>query len=790
MSDTHAVLTDISEGVGEKFNTKKIRNLIESTFATSSIWEYVIAVLIFLILISYTLTLLINTPYKGFAVDSYFIVMDVFIPQETVPSIKTGDQLIGVDDNLVDPVITPEEPMLPGVQPGEAVTLHIERAGKPYTINWVVPGPNIGEIVDRLSFVWIPFIFWGIGVATALFVRPKDSRWRLLMAFNYITAIWLVAGIASTELISTSSAVFRAAMWISIPICLHLHWEFPQPLPKLNKYIIIGVYSFSILMIGADAFDLVPRFASAAGLMLGALGCIVLLIIHWLRQPDQRSALKFILFAFVLATTPTFLIGVLLLNKTPVAFSGRALFTLPIIPIVYFYVIARKRLPGMELRANRTITLLLFSVFIFNVFFPLAVVSHTAFLMTNISLVVSLAAIVTVSLVTIPVYPKFERWIERTFMSITLPLDQLVETYTNRITTSLDSDQLVNLLRDEVFPSLLIRQAALLRINGSNGNIDGTHITKFLLLRIDPAQIPAADDVHELLEHAGRYRPKPRNPGEIQQFPWVRLALPLSAEGRTIGICLFGQCDPDDYFSNSDIKALTAILNQTALALVNIDQAKRLHALYQNDIERQEEERRRLARELHDVVLSDLAIMAQSRDNQQANDVYQNAYQSGVQHIRGIISGLRPAMLNYGLRSALDELVDELCANPKIQYNGKPDIVLSVPPSQQRYHEDVELHFYRIVQQACENALNHAQASRISISGFLKDDSIDLRIDDDGIGFDVDIPLELDVLLGQHHFGLAGMYERAALIKADMYINSSAGSGTTVHVVWNEGQGA
>jgi hypothetical protein len=248
MSDTNAVLPDISEGVGEKFSTNKIRNLIESSFATSSIWEYVIAVLIFLILISYTLTLLINTPYKGFAVDSYFIVMDVYIPQETVPSLITGDLLTGVDDNLVDPVITPEEPLLPGVQPGEAVTLHIERAGEPYTINWVVPGPNIGEIIDRLSFVWIPFIFWGIGVATALFVRPKDSRWRLLMAFNYITAIWLIGGIASTELIRTSSAVFHAAMWISIPICLHLHWEFPRPLTKINKYIIIGIYSFSILI--------------------------------------------------------------------------------------------------------------------------------------------------------------------------------------------------------------------------------------------------------------------------------------------------------------------------------------------------------------------------------------------------------------------------------------------------------------------------------------------------------------------------------------------------------------
>jgi len=55
---------------------------------------------------------------------------------------------------------------------------------------------------------------------------------------------------------------------------------------------------------------------------------------------------------------------------------------------------------------------------------------------------------------------------------------------------------------------------------------------------------------------------------------------------------------------------------------------------------------------------------------------FKTAYQATVQHIREIISGLRPAMLNYGLRAALDEMVDELA----LKLEEKPQIVLEMPP--------------------------------------------------------------------------------------------------------------
>jgi two-component system sensor histidine kinase DegS len=91
---------------------------------------------------------------------------------------------------------------------------------------------------------------------------------------------------------------------------------------------------------------------------------------------------------------------------------------------------------------------------------------------------------------------------------------------------------------------------------------------------------------------------------------------------------------------------------------------------------------------------------------------------------------------------------------------------------------------FRIVQQACENAVRHSHAKNIRIGGVLKSDSIFLTIRDDGLGFPAAGSQDLEQLLKQEHYGLVGMYERASIIGADLNIQSERGRGTLVEVVW------
>jgi signal transduction histidine kinase len=428
----------------------------------------------------------------------------------------------------------------------------------------------------------------------------------------------------------------------------------------------------------------------------------------------------------------------------------------------------------MELRANRLISVIIYSGLLLGVaviltFFLAALVQDPSY-----HLSIGIALTFLLGLGTLYIYPIFQRWIEQRLLGIPLPPTQLLERYTARITTSLGSEELVHLLRDEVFPSLLVRQAVLLRLDPAQ-----TPAPVFSI-GITAEMLPQTQQIPALLAQAGIFpRSADDRPAEI--CSWALLVLPMSIRGQVVGLCLLGKRDPDDSYSSAEIRTLQALLDQTAMAMVNIEQAERLRALYQKDIERQEMERSHLARELHDDVLNQLGILWMSVDERQAGEQFAEAYQTSVHRIREIISGLRPGMLMYGLRFALEELTEETGT----QVGGDIAIQLEVPPSDVRYPPDVELHVFRIVQQACQNALKHSRAQGIYIRGQLDPAQLELLVEDDGIGFTAGEHLDLPRLLVNRHFGLAGMHERAALIGAEMLIDSAPGKGTRVRIVWN-----
>ena len=101
-----------------------------------------------------------------------------------------------------------------------------------------------------------------------------------------------------------------------------------------------------------------------------------------------------------------------------------------------------------------------------------------------------------------------------------------------------------------------------------------------------------------------------------------------------------------------------------------------------------------------------------------------------------------------------------------------------------RYPDVVENNLYRIVQEACENSLRYAHAKKIIIFGSLSQKEINIKVEDDGVGLDPEIGLKLNDLLVNKHFGLAGMHERASLIRAEINIASKPNVGTQIQVIW------
>jgi signal transduction histidine kinase len=323
-----------------------------------------------------------------------------------------------------------------------------------------------------------------------------------------------------------------------------------------------------------------------------------------------------------------------------------------------------------------------------------------------------------------------------------------------------------------VAASLLIRQSALVRV-------EGQRLLPLYAHGISQESLPAAPAT--FAGQVGYYRAPIDRPGKTELPEGLRLILPLSIETQVIGYWLLGRRDPDDDYSIHDISILATIANQTAIALHNILQTQRLHALYQNDIGRDEEARAALARELHDQVLNELGLLWRSAS--QTEPHMEESFQRLSSSLRHTITGLRPAAVDFGLRLALADLVDRMSGNngsmPKVELNlGESDA------DYQRHAPDVELHLYRIVQQAFANALQYSHAKHIAIRGTLHNDAIELVVEDDGVGFETSGEPDVAQLVARQHFGVAGMVERAHLIGARIQVHSTPGKGTCIQVMW------
>ncbi|HVL97248.1 MAG TPA: histidine kinase [Solirubrobacteraceae bacterium] len=193
-------------------------------------------------------------------------------------------------------------------------------------------------------------------------------------------------------------------------------------------------------------------------------------------------------------------------------------------------------------------------------------------------------------------------------------------------------------------------------------------------------------------------------------------------------------------------------------------------------IQAQEQERRRIALELHDEVgqlLTGVVLgldgLARTVDPQVGERVaaLQDMVRQGAEHVREIARGLRPESLEeLGLRSALIGLIAGVGARGRLVVRRRIDPDLpALPP-------DVELVVYRVVQESLTNVLRHAAASEVEVALRQHDGVLELRVRDDGVG------LDLDAVRGGR--GLAGMFERALYVGGRLEIEPASPAGTSV----------
>jgi signal transduction histidine kinase len=200
-------------------------------------------------------------------------------------------------------------------------------------------------------------------------------------------------------------------------------------------------------------------------------------------------------------------------------------------------------------------------------------------------------------------------------------------------------------------------------------------------------------------------------------------------------------------------------------------------------INAQEEERRRVARELHDQVGQTLTLAKfsldtlRSRNNpadckallEEGNGLVSQA----LGEVRELSMLLRPSMLDdLGLEPALRSLLDSHGRRTGCDVTFRTDGLQTRPPP------DVETICYRVAQEGLTNVSRHGKATRVWLDVIVKEGRLRMTLRDDGIGFDVEA-MSAGAAQGKS-LGLLNMAERASMGRGNLQITSAAGRGTTL----------
>jgi signal transduction histidine kinase len=735
------------------------------------------SVLVLLLLFFFTYVFGFEVPFAGF----YFNPTNGEVHEVYVETglLQTGDRIERVGEVPFSAYVNDSTlSLFEGIGPGDTVDISIIRKGEALTISWMFPGFNRNEFRARLFNVWwLAYFFWALGSAIQISMRPRDARRRLLVAANFLTALWLVVGCISSSHTWGCAVLLRVLTWLMLPVYLNLHWDFPRPLADMPKAVWIGLYAIGGALAASELVQFPPRPLYAFGFLLALLGSVLLLFLHFFIQPARKRDVGLLLTAMLIGVAPSIVLAIFAASGNIPEIGPWAFLALPIMPGAYYYVIYRRQLGEAEIRANRIITIYSYLILVGIVLLLLISPAATMSLPPETMIFFTFAVSLITAVVSILLFPAFQSFVEQRFLGVKLPYQNIQEIYSARITTSTSLHDLLALLKEEVFPSLLIRQYMFLQLDEGS--------PKVLLASGVTGKPPAAkDELSDLEALAGKSRFAEEGDKKDEPYSWVRLPLPLGIGEELIGLWLLGRRDPDDIYPQAEIPILQSLANQTAIALSNILQADRLRTLYQKNIDRHEQERMRLARDLHDGVLNEMAVLSLNLDPSPDSPKFKEAYDGLVQRLREIVSDLRPPMLQYGLKPALEELGEGLMERGK----DRVIVEVDVQGGENRLPPNVELHLFRIAQEASENALRHGHPRKIEISGRLDPEKIQLTIEDDGDGFEAGKNPDLNSLYLNRHFGLIGMVERANLIGAELSIASAPRAGTRVSIVWEPNQ--
>jgi signal transduction histidine kinase len=264
------------------------------------------------------------------------------------------------------------------------------------------------------------------------------------------------------------------------------------------------------------------------------------------------------------------------------------------------------------------------------------------------------------------------------------------------------------------------------------------------------------------------------------------VAVPIVSGDRAVGALSLVTTNKEKHFSDSDLAILTNIGRQAGIAIQNAQLYERMRFYARQITRAQEDERKRVARELHDETVQMLIALSRRLESlatlpeplpetaMERLTALQELIGTTLQGVRRYIQDLRPPTLDHlGLVATIEGLTDDLTEDGI-------EADLGVSGDTRRLTPETELVLFRIVQEALSNIRRHSGASHALVQVRFSPDSIRVKIEDDGHGFSA--PARIDDMLTTGKLGLIGMHERAHTLGGSLSVQSEPGEGTVVIV--------
>lgn len=713
--------------------------------------------------------------------------------------LQAGDQILTIDKLPIHVARG-----LPGKIAGDQIEFTVLRDGKQLVVTVRMRSPTTFILWSRILVYILAFAFWLPSLFVLMFSK-NDKTTLLFFLFFQVLSITLASGEISAAGPLWVGWLFSLSSWWVGPLGIYFHNNFLKlPSPRRFDWLILPFFVACLLTfidLSRLLFGIENGALSSIHFIWIAITSICMLLVLGRSFFFAKSGMRRNPITIIMGTG----VGVLpflLLSMLPEALTGNplfpyevTLFALIAIPISYSYSILRYRMIRLEHYVNRGFSFsfaVIFITAVYGLIYRLVSVRF-AELDSRWGLVLTIILICS----SYPIYRGFQKLIDRVFYGDWLDDIEVIEQINQALTAKGGTvENLVVMLCEALQKSLQLENVRLCLADGKVVTV-GPHgqQTNSQIEAIRACQMLNSFQQERRCDFGSvgpDFQLNGFTPAEFRQIMENQYQAWIMIKGLSnpLGLILVGTRRGGGIFDSHDLDVLEVVVRQAKSAIENTllmnelaTRAIQIQQLNQQVLRTREEERKRISRNLHDQTIQSLVGLNFMFNDLRASLAYKDrskisALQDELHHIlrdvRQVCADLRPPALDtLGLIPALQSYIDVVRGTFPL------GISLAIKGnSVQELPDEVVICLFRVIQESVSNADKHARANCVNITLEFNDQSVLLRIHDDGNGFIP--PNSIASLTNEQHFGLTGLQELLEMVQGRMEIHSGPGAGCEI----------